>query len=148
MTDTNTSTVAPAVNPNTFNPLVVGATSIPPGTPLYGTGGGVEAARANAIGTARLVGVAASAASHTPPGQRVHAQYAGLLELTTAEWDAIAGTTGGLTPNTTYYLSTAADGKIQSTLPTSPNYVCKVGTALSGRIMLIQLGGPTLGLGG
>ncbi len=146
MTDTAASSVSPSVNPNTFNPLVVGEAGVPPGTPLFGIGGGVEAARANAIGTARLVGIAASAASATPPGQRIHAQYAGLLTLTTAEWDAIAGTTGGLTPNTTYYLSTATAGKIQSTLPASPNYVSKVGTALSGQIMLIQLSGPTLGL--
>lgn len=55
----------------------------------------------------------------------------GVLTASTAQWDAVAGTTGGLTFGTRYYLDVTA-GKISATAPsTVGQYVVEIGIALS-----------------
>lgn len=45
----------------------------------------------------------------------------GEITLSTAQWDAVAGTTGGLTPNNVYYTSPSVAGEITSTEPALKN---------------------------
>ncbi len=89
----------------------------------------VDLARANASGTIQVLGLAKAAILTTASGS---IQTDGVLTLTTAEWDAVAGTTGGLIFGTPYYLSAATAGKITGTAPTTTGqFVVRVGIALS-----------------
>jgi len=81
----------------------------------------VNKARANASGTVLVLGFATAAITSAASGS---IQTSGILTLTTGEWDALAGTTGGLTFNTRYYLSAATAGLVTSTAPsTTGQYV-------------------------
>lgn len=125
--------------PNTYIP--VAAVPIPIGSPvapsltearevvLAGAGGGADFA--NPTGIAVTTGVA---------GHHFLVQYAGPLSLSTAQWDAVTGQTGGLTPGIYYYLSVDEFGKLTDTPPTDPATVqAPVGLALSHTDMMIRL---------
>ena len=109
------------------------------GTPVYSSGTDtVKRAEANASGTKDVIGlcfdssIAASASGNIQTG--------GVLTATATEWDAVAGTTGGLTPNTTYYLDPATAGMLTATAPTAiGQYVCPVGVALSSTELKIEI---------
>jgi hypothetical protein len=89
----------------------------------------VEKARANADLTAKPIGLVTTAVSSAATGS---VQTNGVLTLTTPEWDALCGTTGGLTAGTVYYLSAATAGLLTATIPTGAgNYVIPVIEALS-----------------
>lgn len=112
------------------------------GTPVYVKADGqVDKAQANASGTVQVFGfckdvsVAASASANI--------QTDGILSATTTQWDAAAGTTGGLVPGTVYFLSAATAGKITATAPTaSGEYVVRVGTAVSATELEISIEAP------
>lgn len=94
-------------------------------------------AAANAAGTAKVLGFAQDAINSAAAG---YIQTDGILSGTTGEWDAVAGTTGGLTAGTEYFLSATA-GFITDTAPSSAgNYVAKVGIALSTTELEISFG--------
>jgi len=98
-------------------------------------------AAANASGTAKPIGFAVDAISSAASG---FIQTDGIIAGTTGEWDAVAGTTGGLTAGTTYFLSGTA-GLITATAPSaSGNYVVKVGTAISTIELEISISNSTL----
>ena len=100
----------------------------------------VNKARANASGTVKPIGLAKTAI--TSGASRI-IQTNGVLVLSTAEWDAAFGTTGGLTFNTIYYLSAATAGLGTVTAPsTVGEYVKQVGLGLSTTELLIMLEGP------
>lgn len=61
----------------------------------------------------------------------------GEVSLTTAEWDAVAGTTGGLTPNDVYYTSASVAGEITSTEPALKNRII---TAQSSTVAYVAAG--------
>lgn len=90
-----------------------------------------DKAQANAIATKDVIGLVAAAPS-IAAGQPGPVQLAGVLALTTAQWDAVAGTTGGLTAKTIYFLDPATAGKISATVPTTVGqYLVELGEALS-----------------
>ncbi|MFA5976507.1 MAG: hypothetical protein WC859_10150 [Elusimicrobiota bacterium] len=99
-------------------------------TPVYPSSNtAVDKASAGASGTKKVLGLMQSASTASAASGLV--QTDGVLTATTGQWDAVAGTTGGLTAGTIYYLSATA-GLITATAPsTSGNYVCAVGLALS-----------------
>jgi hypothetical protein len=67
-------------------------------------------------------------------------QTDGILSATTGQWDAVAGTTGGLTKDVIYYLSAATAGLLTSTAPSSAGqFVKKIGVGISTTEMLIQI---------
>lgn len=64
--------------------------------------------------------------------------YAGPLTLTTAQWDARTGDSGGLVTDQSYFLDTG--GNLTSTPPTaSGTYVALVGTAATPETMNVTL---------
>lgn len=141
MTDTSTR-VAGVSNDRLTNCIEFSlAAGAAPGTVLAAGSAGIVKGRANAAGTSEVVGVNIGAAAEDEPG---FAKYAGPVTLTTAEWDAVAGTTGGLTPGARYYLSTATAGKLTATPPsTEGQFLCPVGLALSATTLLVQTTAPT-----
>ena len=97
----------------------------------------VNKAKADAIGTVKLMGFANAAISNGATGT---VKTSGILTLTTGQWDALAGTTGGLTFNTDYYLSPATAGLLTATAPTTVGqYVVLAGRAISTTEMRILI---------
>lgn len=102
----------------------------------------VNKARANASGTSRCLGLAAAAISNGATGT---IQVNGIVTLSTAEWDALAGTTGGLTYDSTYYLSPSTAGLLTATCPTTVGQlVVIVGVALSTTELNVKISEPIL----
>lgn len=121
-----------------------GATAIVIGAPVYASGADtVKRAQANAKATAKLAGlgmdasIAAAATGNIITG--------GILVATTTQWDAVAGTTGGLAFGTHYFLDPANAGKITATPPTTVGQ-CNVlvGIALSTTELELQIEPPIL----
>lgn len=100
-------------------------------TPVYVKGTGeVDKAQANAAATVEVLGLVKD--TSIASGASGSVQTDGVLSATTAEWDAVAGTTGGLSPGTIYYLDPSNPGLITETAPTATGqYVVRVGLALS-----------------
>ena len=101
------------------------------GTPVYDfSAGTVKKAQANAVGTATVTGlVYDTSITNATSGQIV---TDGLLVATTTQWDAVAGTTGGLVFNTTYFLSPTTAGLLTATVPTTVGQlVVEIGVAWS-----------------
>ncbi len=89
----------------------------------------VNKAKADSATTAKPIGLTTGAISNGAVGG---VQSDGVLTLTTAEWDAAFGTTGGLTFNTPYFLSAGTAGLGTATAPsTVGQYVVQLGIALS-----------------
>lgn len=97
--------------------------------------GNVDKANAAAVGTSHVIGlVTADAATATAATLKRN----GRLTLTTAQWDAVAGTTGGLTPGAAYFLSDATAGKLTATAPTTATHTSlRCGIALSSTTLLL-----------
>ena len=108
------------------------------GQVVYSSAAGhVDKAKADAATTAKAIGLSAAAASS---GATTGIQCSGILTLTTGEWDACMGTTGGLTYNTVYFLSGATAGLGTSTAPSTVSHrVVKLGTAISTTEMVIDI---------
>lgn len=120
------------------------AGSLVQGTPVYvPSAGNVDKARANAIGTSKVLGLVTNATVST--GGTASVQTDGIFPFSsTTEVDAVAGTTGGFTVGTYYFLSTTA-GLITATAPTSnPNCVTNLGFAISTTEIHLDIVAPVL----
>ncbi len=108
----------------------IAAAALTAGMVVYvSTNDTVNKAKADSGSTAKPVGLCAADIASSAVGP---VQDSGVLSLTTTQWDAVAGTTGGLTAGTLYYLSAATAGSITSTAPsTVGQYVIQIGLALS-----------------
>lgn len=107
------------------------AGSIVIGAPVYSSANNsVDKAQANAAGTSRVLGLVRDTSIGAAATGAI--QTNGVLTATTGQWDAVFGTTGGLTVNTRYYLSATTAGLGTATAPTTTGqYVTLLGTALS-----------------
>lgn len=116
------------------------ASAIVIGSPVYktATSNQVDLARANASGTRRVIGLVADTSIASSASGNI--QTDGVLVATTAEWDAVTGQTGGLTPGSQYWLSAATAGRLTTTVPGAGNYCVPVGIALSTTEMEISIG--------
>lgn len=107
------------------------------GTPVYSSAAStVDKARANVVGTTNVIGLVSdtSIAAAGTGGILTN----GVLAATTGQWDAVAGTAGGLTRDVIYYLSGATAGLLTSVPPsTVGQFVIRVGIAISTTEMLI-----------
>jgi len=110
------------------------------GTPVYADANdGVKKAKADAVGTVNVVGLTTDVS--IAAGQPVSVQSNGVVVATTTQWDAVAGTTGGLTKDVIYYLSAATAGLMTSTAPSvAGQFVKQIGIALSTTELLLQIG--------
>lgn len=109
------------------------------GTPVYNdANGSVKKARANAIGTSRVIGLVKT--TSIPNGASGEITLNGILTATTGQWDAVTGGSGGLVKDTIYYLDTTTAGMLTSTAPTTiGQLVVEVGIGLSTTEMLVRI---------
>lgn len=134
MTDTftNPRTVQPA-SPSVITPAASQAFPIgsavaqdasTPGAVIPADAGGGDVTLACTLGIATGAGVVG--------GGPVPVQYLGPVHLTTAEWDAVTGQTGGLTTGDRYFTSHVDPGKlVRATSITPGDFIVFVGTATS-----------------
>ena len=115
------------------------AVAIVIGTPVYSSANdNVDKAQANALATTDVIGLVAD--TSIAAGATGGIQLEGILTATTGQWDAVAGTTGGLTKNTIYYLSASTAGQLTATSPsTAGQYSASVGIAVSTTEMKIDV---------
>ncbi len=114
------------------------------GTPVYSfSAGTVKKGQANAAGTAKVLGLMLDASTAAAAIGVVAMD--GLLTLTTAQWDAVTGGSGGLVFNTDYFLDPATSGKITSTPPTTVGQLLVyIGTAMSTVDLMLDIDSPVL----
>jgi hypothetical protein len=107
------------------------------GQAVYTSGNdAVNKAQSNAAATADVLGLCVAAIGAAVAGV---VQVNGIVTLSTAQWDAICGTTGGLTANQKYFLSAATAGLLTSVAPsTSGQLSVLVGRAISTVSMLVE----------
>lgn len=134
---TNTPSIRSVTNSEGAAALVIGA-------PVYAfAADGVKRAQANAKATSQVVGVCYDVSIAAAGTGNI--ATSGVMVATTAQWDAVAGTTGGLTFNTLYFLDPATVGKITSTVPTTVGQ-CNVliGRAISTTELELMIETPIL----
>lgn len=110
------------------------------GMPVYSDANdGVKKAKADAVGTVNVIGLVSDVSVAAAGTGGV--QTDGILAATTTQWDAVAGTTGGLTKDVIYYLSAATAGNITSTAPSAAGqFVKQIGVAISTTELKIEIG--------
>lgn len=117
------------------------ATPITAGMPVYiSAADTVKKARANAAATVPAIGLVADAT--VSAGAAANVQNEGTIALTTAQWDAVAGTSGGLTAGQEYFLSDATAGAL-ITGQAGSGYVQSIGVALDSTTLVIKIGRTT-----
>ena len=128
------------------------AAAYPIGTPVYPSAYNATTkvvtltqAIASAIGTSGVVGLLGEASLAASQVAAEDVIDGGLVELTTAQWDAIVqGETGGLTTGDTYYLNAAGSQKpLVTAAPTGESdFVVCFGTALTPTLMRLNITPP------
>lgn len=131
------------------NPITVSQTNdeagaIVIGAPVYNdVGDGVKKAQANAAATIRVLGLVADVT--VGAGLAVNVQTSDVLVATTAQWDAITGGSGGLTPGSQYYLDPATAGKLTlAATSTTGQYLARIGQAISATELDIRIDPTTI----
>lgn len=100
------------------------------GSPVYSVAAGAFDLASNATAAKALV-IGLVAAPTIASAASGLVQTGDVLTATAAQWDAVAGTSGGLTFGTIYYLS-ATPGALTATPPTTVGtWATQVGSALS-----------------
>jgi len=101
------------------------------GTPVYvKPNGRADKAGADIRATVEVFGLVKD--TLIPSGVAGMIQTHGTLLATMTEWDAVAGTAGGLTPGRVYYLDATVAGKMTEIAPSTPGqFVARLGIALS-----------------
>jgi hypothetical protein len=112
------------------------------GTPVYvKSNGNVDKAQANASGTVQVLGLVRDASISSSTSGVI--QTDGVLSATTAQWDAVTGDSGGLTPGAAYYLSASTAGQLTTNAPTTAGqFVVRIGLALSSTELDISIAPP------
>lgn len=113
-------------------------------TPVYSdAAGGMNNGEANNTGKSIIVGLVADA--NVAAGVKGNVAVSGVIVATTAQWDAVCGTAGGLAFNTPYYLSPTTPGRLTSVAPVAAGQeVVQVITAMSATEARIAIQPPIL----
>ena len=91
----------------------------------------VDLAQADAIGTSEVMGLCVDTTVDSA-ANGVIATAGAILTANTTQWDAVAGTTGGLTAGAAYFLSKDSAGELTETAPSAVGeVVILVGRGLS-----------------
>jgi hypothetical protein len=126
-------------NPSIYNPLARANMLV--GTPVatIDTGEpGVFGAGASSDDTPFAIGLLTNVGV---TGNHTLMQTAGFMELSTADWDAITGQTGGLTQGAPYYLRSASSHPMGTTpLAGAGTFTVKLGIAISATEFFVQIG--------
>lgn len=123
---------------NTFPTNAVKATPVVMGV------NGFSPARANAIGTAFVVGLVA--ADSIGPSSAGMIQAEGLFSATINQWNVITGLSGGLVPGQSYYLSPNPAGRITTVPPgETGSFLVRLGRAVTPTQMILSIQ-PPIGL--
>jgi hypothetical protein len=77
-------------------------------------------------------------------GDDTTVQFIGVVKLTTEQWDAVAGTSGGLSGGTLYYVSQASPGFLTDVAPTTGQSSIQVGSALNATDLLLTISPTTI----
>lgn len=138
VTSNEVSVLIAAISGNTLSLQNVDASAVSAGTPVYvfTSANTFKKADASAVGTELVIGLVAQNSIAVSATGVI--KTAGKITLTSAQWDDVASTTGGLTPGTVYYLHTLA-GRITNTAPTGSAVVHPIGQALSPTEMQLML---------
>lgn len=122
---------APVIEVDSIELVNDGAIAATVGTPVFiSASSAFQMARANGFATVGVVGLVASPS--IPIASSGSIRTDGILNATTAQWDAITGGSGGLIPGQVYFLSAAAEGKLTPTPPdTIGQFVLQVGRGIS-----------------
>ncbi len=140
-TDDSTTITATGGTAAVTNMTNVDSEELVKGTPVYTFGDGTfKAARANTQASTSLIGLTFTDIAQSSEGQ---IQTDGVVTASTAQWDLLTGGSGGLTPNTLYYLSETVKGKLKPTSPTS-GYVVPIGSAISATGLKLNLNSTIL----
>lgn len=120
-----------AIQDTEFNLTNHEATPVVCGAPVYiDAVSGFKKAQANAASTSDVIGLVAATPSISN-GASGSVCVQDVLTLTTVQWDAVTGQTGGLTVGK-YYLDPATAGKMTPTAPTTVGQlVVELGRAMS-----------------
>jgi len=134
------STLATTLNVTADAALVIG------NAVYITTAGHVDLASAAAVGTAKCIGLVKDASVESAATGDV--VVSGDLTATTGQWDVVAGTTGGLTAGTDYYLSKTNAGKLVTDLSayTTGDFVVYIGHAISTTKMKVNPTAQIIGL--
>lgn len=116
------------------------ATTVTVGMSVYiNAAAGFKRAQANALSTGAAIGIVRDVS--VAPAAAGYIAVSGLVTATTTQWDAVAGTTGGLVFNTLYYVDPTTPGKITGTAPsTVSQVVAPIGRALSTTDLEVNIG--------
>lgn len=127
----------PVTNGESSAALVIGA-------PVYASAADtVKLAKANAKSTCQLAGLGLDPTTAAAAVGNIITS--GILVATTAQWDAVAGTTGGLAFGTLYFVDPANFGKLTATPPTTAGQcVTLVGMAISTTELELRIAAPIL----
>lgn len=110
------------------------------GTPVYSSDAGkCDKAKADAEATTSVIGLVNDVTVATTDPAFIKEK--GILTATTGQWDAVAGTTGGLAHGVRYFLSAATAGLLTAT-PPATGYIVLVGIALSATQLKLEIGSP------
>lgn len=120
------------------------STSLVFGMPVYSSASDtVKRAQASAKATSRVSGLVYDATIATSASGNI--AQSGVMVGTTTQWDAVAGTTGGLTFNSLYFLDPSNPGKLTSTPPnTVGQCLTLIGLAISATELNLQINQPIL----
>jgi hypothetical protein len=115
------------------------ATAIVIGAPVYVFAADtVKKAQANAAATSNGIGIVYDASIANGAAGSIAVD--GPVVATAAQWDAVTGQTGGLTPGAVYFLDPATAGKLTTTPPTAVGQsVLEIGTALSATVLGVKV---------
>lgn len=115
--------------------------TIAAGSPISLSGSQALLGNASSQAASVVDGVASAAAA---PTLTVTAIYDGPITLTTAQWDARTGQSGGLSAGAVYYLG-ASPGTLTTTPPSAVGLsIVKLGRALNATTLLVEIERPIL----
>ncbi len=129
---TNTSNISNLMDQVLIELTNNDSVTITTGTPVYSD---FRRAKADSSSTNKVIGLAYEDTDSSDPGR---IQVTGIITATTGEWDVVTGDSGGLTPNTLYYLSEITSGKLKAVAPTT-GYVSPIGVAISTTQLRIEI---------